>query len=144
MRTIPIATLLFGGLLLAGCSAPQAPSIPSAPPGMLEAQVTLPGYRTQELFSDISTISCTVRQSGPEVRQELGLAELELGKFRFELSPGTASVRTEVWSRAGASIGRTDSIVGIRSSQVTLLLQKIEIGGQNGSFLRPLTPLPLR
>lgn len=139
-----LMTLMCGSLLVAGCSARPEPSI--APPiaeGTLEAKVTVTSYRTQELTSDLSTISCWVRQAGPEARQDLGRNQLELGSFVFRLSEGTASVRTEALNAAGSSIGRADAIVGIRAGQVTLLRQAIAIGGSDDSFLHPLTPLPI-
>lgn len=144
MQRALISGILAGGLMLVGCSAvPQAPSAPLAPEGTLAAEVTIGAYRIQERTGDIATLSCRVRQAGPEIRQELGKSQLELGKFVFKLAEGTASVVTEAVSAAGAPIGRAEAIVGIRAGQVTLLRQVLEIGGQNDSFLRPLTPLPI-
>lgn len=133
MRTTSLAIALS---LLAGC----APA-PMAPPavGTLEAHVTLPGYRTLELASDLSTISCSVAGQS----QELGSAQLELGRFVFALEAGTASVVTRALSTTGATIGQAEAVVGIRQGQVTLLRQVLTIGGSHDSFLHPLTPLPL-
>lgn len=143
-RTL-IAGVLGGSLLVAGCSAaPETLTVPLEPAGTLEARVTLGDYRIQELVWDLSTVSCQVKQAGAEARQDLGRSQLELGAFAFKLAPGTASVRTEALSASGSVIGRADAIVGIRTGQVTLLRQVLEIGGLNDSFLRPLMPLPLR
>lgn len=143
-RTL-IARILAGSLLVAGCSAaPETLKVPLEPAGTLEARVTLGDYRTQELMWNLSTVSCRVKQDGAEARQDLGRNQLELGAFAFKLSVGTASVRTEALSASGSVIGRSDAVVGIRTGQVTLLRQVLEIGGLNDSFLRPLMPLPFQ
>lgn len=140
-----MAGFLGGGLLVVGCSAlPPAPTPPAGLHGTLEARVAIGDYRTQELMWDISTISCRVRQAGPEQRQELGQSQLELGAFSFRLAEGTASVRSEALNATGGVIGQAETLVGIRSGQVTLLRQVLEIGGSNDSFLHPLMPLPIR
>lgn len=143
LRTL-IAGLLLGGLAVGCTSLPQAPAAPPTEPfGTLEAQVAFGDYRVQEMVWHIATVSCRVRQTGPEQRQAFAVSE-GLTAFSFQLAEGTASVTTEALNASGGIIGQATSIVGIRTGQVTLLKQTLEIGGDRDSLMRPLTPLPIQ
>ncbi len=129
-------------LAAAGCAV-----VPTDAPislGTLEASVTLGGFQTQGVASDVARVRCAVVQGAQTQNQELPASSLASQAFLFQLAEGTASVAADAYKADGSFLGGSYAIVGIRSGHVTMLRTTIVLDNPDNSSFRPLLPLPIQ